>query len=142
MILWAVRIAAIASGCKPDVFGLRGFESLTAHIMKNLKNIKDLRISVKDIKEFLKDYRIDKVEDEFRRRVVTLIIASLGIVTALAWDSTLKEIYIRLFGDLDLLSDKIFYSLAITLLSVIVSVMVGKSFIKKKTKKKSLRDGK
>jgi len=110
--------------------------------MKNLKNIKDLRISVKDIKEFLKDYRIDKVEDEFRRRVVTLIIASLGIVTALAWDSTLKEIYIRLFGDLDLLSDKIFYSLAITLLSVIVSVMVGKSFIKKKTKKKSLRDGK
>lgn len=29
--VWAVRIVAIALGCKPSTFGLQGFESLTSH---------------------------------------------------------------------------------------------------------------
>lgn len=29
--MWSDRIAAIAAGCNPAVFGLRGFESLSLH---------------------------------------------------------------------------------------------------------------
>ena len=96
---------------------------------------KEIKISSKDIREFLEEYKINKIENEFNKRVITLIIASLGLITALAWDETLKDIYVKLFGNLDNLSSKIFYSLTITLLSVIISIIATKKIRKRNRRK-------
>ena len=68
--------------------------------------------------------------------MVTITVASLGFITVLAWDDTLKLLYKELFGDVDTLGSKFLYSLLVTFVAVAVSIILGKLFLKKKRKEK------
>jgi len=40
----------------------------------------------------LEKYEIERIRDNVRERVLTIIIASLGLMAALAWDEALKHL--------------------------------------------------
>jgi ABC-type spermidine/putrescine transport system permease subunit II len=61
---------------------------------------------------------------------MTLVIASLGLMTALAWDDTLRTIFGLIFKEASL-GEKILYSLIVTLIAVIVSLIIGKWLLNK-----------
>ncbi len=71
---------------------------------------------------------------EFTSRIVTIIIAGLGLITALAWDEVLKDVYIHFSEYFDGLNQRLGYAIFITIFSVIVSVVIGRIFIRKKRK--------
>lgn len=65
--------------------------------------------------------------------LVTLIIGSLGLISALAWDTFLKEMFNHIFGESTLRTEFI-YAITITIVTVVVTVILGKIF--KNTKEK------
>ena len=71
---------------------------------------------------------------EFISRIVTIVIAGLALITALAWDEVLKEIYVYFSGYLNGINQRLGYALFITIFSVIISVILGRILIKKKRK--------
>ena len=87
--------------------------------------------------EELMDNMIDKksmreIKNEFIGRVVTIVIAGLALITALAWDETLKGVFTYFFGELTGLNNKLLYALTVTFFAVVVSIIIGKIFLKKK----------
>ncbi len=85
--------------------------------------------------ELLKQFELDQIHRQFFDRLVILAIASLGLITALAWDETLREIFRRIFGNDGSLSDKILYTVVITLIAVTISLLLGKLSFKSKKRK-------
>ena len=84
--------------------------------------------------EMLQQFELRQVHWQFIDRLVTLAVASLGLITALAWDETLREIFKNIFGESESLSNKILYSVLITIVAVAVSIILGKVFIRTKKK--------
>ncbi len=94
------------------------------------------RLSFDETKELFKELSVHNFTNEFSSRIVTLVIASLGLTTALAWDDTLKELFHALFGPGDSLTDKLFYSTSVTLLAVVVTLVLARILKGKFNKKK------
>ncbi len=76
------------------------------------------------VEEFLKRYELQKVHIDFMQRVILLVIAGLGLITALAWDEMFKEIFKELFGDLPSLEERLIYALFLTLGTVTVTIIL------------------
>ncbi len=72
---------------------------------------------------------------EFLSRVVTIIIAGLALITALAWDETFKDIFAHFFGEITTLEQKLKYAALITLFAIVVSFIVSKIFLNKNKNK-------
>lgn len=83
-------------------------------------------LSFDETKELLKELKVNHVADQFSNRVITLVIASLGLTTALAWDDTLKELFRTIFGSGETLSNKLFYSVSVTLIAVIITLVLAR----------------
>lgn len=81
------------------------------------------------IKDISKDIKI-----EFLSRSITIIIAGLGLITVLAWDEALKDLYKELVHGSESLLGKFGYALIITLIAVIVTVVLTKLLAKRKIK--------
>jgi NADH:ubiquinone oxidoreductase subunit H len=77
-------------------------------------------------KSFFEEYKITKKRDDFIFRLGTLFIASLGLVTALAWEDAARSTFTEIFGPLDNIADKLLYAIIITALAVIISISIGK----------------
>jgi hypothetical protein len=93
-----------------------------------------LNLESKDMGEFerfIKEYELDRLHTDFLNRWITLIIASLSLITALAWDDLFKSVFIGFFGHLNELSQKVLYSTILTILTILVTVILGKFFMKK-----------
>jgi hypothetical protein len=84
-------------------------------------------LNFEETKELLRDLKVDRVADQFSNRVITLVIASLGLTTALAWDDTLKQLFHAIFGSSDTLADKLLYSILITLIAVIITLVLARA---------------
>lgn len=91
------------------------------------------RINSYTTQEFL-DESIRDIKTDFTGRLVTIIIAALGLITALAWDRTLEDLFTEFFGPLDSLSHKLMYASIVTVLAVFATVLLRKFFIKEKEK--------
>ena len=80
---------------------------------------------------FIEDESIHDIKLDFMARLVTILIGALGLITALAWDRTLEDVFAEYFGPLSTLSKKVTYATVITLLAVVVTLILRRSFIKK-----------
>jgi uncharacterized membrane protein len=89
-------------------------------------------ISFEETKELLEELKIQRVADTFWNRIITLLIASLGLTTALAWDDTLRELFNALTGGDQSLLDKFLYSIIITLIAVILTIIFARLVRNKK----------
>lgn len=92
-------------------------------------------IGLNDFKEFMHEYELERVHTEFMSKVVTLSLASLGLITALAWDDTLRALLHEIYDETPTLGERALYALAITFLAVALSIIIGKLLSKSKLKK-------
>lgn len=91
-------------------------------------------INVARSEEFLADEMVHDIKTDFLGRLVTIIIAGMGLITALAWDRTLEDLFIEFFGPLNSLSSKVIYASVITIFAVAVSLFLRRIFISKEVK--------
>jgi len=84
--------------------------------------------------KFLEKYEVQRIRDNFKERVLTIIIASLGLIAALAWDDALKHLFEHIFGGAGTLTEEILYAVIITIIAAAISVYLGKVFTKDKEK--------
>ncbi|SRR5258708_7464233 len=101
----------------------------------NLHNFE--KPSMHRTEEFIDEIAFKKVKTEFMEHIMTLLIASMGLITVFAWDETLKSFFEKVFGPLQSLKDKFLYSILITFIAVTTSFILGKIYLKKR--KKGLR---
>ena len=100
-----------------------------------MKETENLGISIDDIERAIQEHS-NEIQEQFLSKMVTLIIAGFGLITVLAWDKVLEDIFLKIFGQNEItLISKILYALAITLLATVASVFISKYFIKKDTKR-------
>tara|TARA_Y100000310_G_scaffold335643_1_gene418177 strand:+ start:183 stop:404 length:222 start_codon:yes stop_codon:yes gene_type:complete len=59
-------------------------------------------------------------------KLVTLITAAFGFVAALAWNDTIKAIFITMFGEQSNIPAMITYAILVTIIAVIVTVYLAK----------------
>lgn len=105
--------------------------------MENNNNIGGSeRFTPENFKEFLKEYRIEKTKDDLVYKASTLVIASLGLVAALAWEDAAKNIFQNIFGPLDSAGAKVFYAIIATVIAVAASIMLRRIAVKKAVKSK------
>lgn len=90
------------------------------------------RINSHTSEEFLEAQKVADIKTDFATRLVTIMLAALGLITALAWDRTLEDIFTNFFGPLNRLSIKILYAVLITLLTVTLTIFLRRIFIIKK----------
>lgn len=84
------------------------------------------------IEEFIKHYEIKRIQADFMERLTLLVIAGLGLITALAWDDFFKDLFARLFSGAESVQNKLIYALFLTVFTAGVTVLIGKIFRKKK----------
>ena len=92
------------------------------------------KIEVSEVEKFLETYELHRIHSHIFERVATLIIAALGLIAALAWDEALRGIFEQLFQGEETILEKISYALVITVIATIVSVILGKLYIKRRKK--------
>ncbi len=84
------------------------------------------------LEEFAKKYEIHRLHVDFFERLIFLVIAGLGLITALAWDEFFKDVFVRFFGSIEGASQRLLYALLLTLLTVIVTLFLRKGFKRRK----------
>ena len=94
------------------------------------------RINSDRAEEFMNEENVLDIKTDFMDRLVTIIIAALGLITALAWDRTLEDIFTEYFGPLTSLSHKIIYAGVITVIAVTVTIFLRRMFIRKEKKRR------
>jgi hypothetical protein len=96
-----------------------------------------IEISIPTAEEFVENIKHSSSKDiqtEFIGRIVIIIIAGLGLISVLAWDEALKDFYKEIVKNSESLAGKFGYAIVITLLSVIVSIILTRAFMKNKIK--------
>lgn len=89
-------------------------------------------MGMSEMEKFLKRYEIVRLKDDFVQKIVLMVIAALGFISAIAWDQTLKLIFIEIFGSLDSVGEKLLYAIIITVIAVLLSIILTRAFLKKK----------
>ena len=94
-----------------------------------------IEVSIPTAEDFLEGIKKTDAQDiktEFVGRIVIIIIAGLGLITVLAWDEALKDLYKAIVTNSESLFGKFGYAIIITLVSVLVSIILTRAFMKKK----------
>jgi len=87
-----------------------------------------------ELDELFKKYELRRMRDSFFERTAILIIAAAGLIAALAWEDALKQLFKDIFGEISTTTEKIFYSLVVTGIAVLISLSLGKAIKKRVTK--------
>ena len=95
------------------------------------QGVGESKIGLKEVQDFLEKYEVRNVKNAFLDKIATLLFIALGLVAALAWEETFKEIFAYFFDDLNSIGQKALYAILITFIAVIVSVLFGKYIINK-----------
>lgn len=93
-------------------------------------NIKE-QFDIDKMEEFVSKEDFLNTKIEFMHRMITIIIAGLGLIAVLAWDEALKHLFNVIFKEEGTLWADIGYALVITVFGTIVSIYLRKIFIKK-----------
>ena len=96
----------------------------------------DIKVSIEDIKSFLQETELHRVQNEFFNRLVTILIAALGLVTALAWDDVLRELFAQYLSTESSIMQRLYYAVTITFIATFLSLVLGKFFLRRGKKNK------
>lgn len=100
--------------------------------MTNNEQNDPFELGISQMEKFMEKYEIRNIRNDFFQKISLLIIASIGFVSAIAWDQALKLIFIEFFGSIDSVWQKILYAVIITIIAVLISIILTKFFLKKK----------
>lgn len=99
---------------------------------ENKKAEEDTELSFKQITKLFENYEFRHFKYDFFEKIALLIISALGFVTALAWGEAAKITFQQIFGNFTTIIQRFIYAGAITVLAVILSLTIGKLFIRKR----------
>lgn len=68
----------------------------------------------------------EELKKEVSNKITALITAAFGLVAALAWNDTIKTLFVTLFGTADNLWAMLAYALIVTLIAVWVTMKIPK----------------
>ena len=89
---------------------------------------------IAEFEKFMEKHELRRVRSDVLERVITLVIAALGLIAALAWDEALRQLFDELFGGRDTIWGKISYALLITVIAAFISVQLGQWLSKRRGK--------
>jgi hypothetical protein len=92
------------------------------------------KFDTSEVEKFFKKYELKRIHTDVVERVITLVIAALGLIAALAWDDALKNIFEQIFGGAGTILEEVSYAIVITVIAALISVWLGKLFLKHKDK--------
>jgi hypothetical protein len=72
------------------------------------------------------DEHVRDLHDEFVRRVAMIAIAAVGLITALAWDDFLQELFKAIFSEGMTLGVRFLYAIALTMIAASFAIAVRK----------------
>ena len=58
-------------------------------------------------------------------KLAALITAAFGLVAALAWNDTIKAIFLRVFGTAEGIGPLLTYAVIVTIIAVFVTIWIG-----------------
>ena len=115
------------------------------NIENPIENIKEFtkentNISLDKLEDILKKYELENIHSDFVEKISLLVIAALGIITAVSWDQVLKMVALSVFDGVSDAWLKLLYAVSVTTLTVMVSIILNKIFMKrgKKASKKNI----
>jgi uncharacterized membrane protein len=94
------------------------------------------KLTVIELEKILEQYEVQRIHTDVFEKIIILVIASLGLITALAWDTALGSLFKKIFNGQETLTEELTYAVVVTLIAAVVSVILGRS-IKQKGNKKS-----
>ena len=86
------------------------------------------------MEEFLNDKNVRNLRIDFIERIVTIVIAGLGLIAVLAWDDALKHLFHEIFAEESTLVQEFLYAVVLTVLASLVAVGLGRAVIRKRHK--------
>jgi len=92
------------------------------------------KFEISEMEKFLEKHELHHIHSDVLERIITLVIAALGLIAALAWDDALRHIFENIFGGKGTLLEEISYAIVITIFAALISVQLGKLFSKRKGK--------
>lgn len=85
---------------------------------------------IKELKDKL-EKEIKQVKEEFKEKVITLVLGGFGLVAALAWNEAIKTFFETIFPKTSALIGKFVYAIIVTFIVVILSLQLKKILEKK-----------
>ncbi len=67
------------------------------------------------------------MKKEVMKQISALVVAAFGLVAALAWNDTIKEIFRVVFGEQSTVSAMLVYAILVTIIAVVVTIWVAKA---------------
>ncbi len=92
------------------------------------------KLKTTELEKILKEYELNRIHTDVVEKIIILVIASFGLITALAWDTALASFFKKLFGGEQTLLEEMSYALVITIIAAAVSVLLSRSLRRKKSK--------
>ena len=87
-----------------------------------------------ELEKFLEKWELQHLHYDVLGRIVTLVIAAMGLIAALAWDEALRHIFDTFFTTKGTILEEVLYAVIITIIVALISVRLGKSFRKNNKK--------
>lgn len=85
-----------------------------------------------DKKKFKPLKEIEETKKAAKERMLTLILAGFGLVAALAWNDAIQTLFKVLFPKSEGVIGKFIYAIIVTIIVVIISLQLKKTFEKNK----------
>jgi hypothetical protein len=92
--------------------------------MPEIHDAGEKHVSKNDLEQLLEKYEVWHVRNTFIERLMTVSIAGIGIIAALAWDDAFKAIAGTLFQDTSTITAKLTYAVFLTLLATVISLIL------------------
>jgi len=67
------------------------------------------------------------MKKEVIEKLAALVTAAFGLVAALAWNDTIKAIFMQVFGTAEGVWSMLIYAVVVTIIAVIVTIQIGKA---------------
>lgn len=80
---------------------------------------------------FFEESAVREVKTKLFNHMTTIVIASLSLISALAWEEALHDLYELYFHNSQTILGKFGYAVLVTLITVIISVIIGRGYIKR-----------
>lgn len=84
------------------------------------------KMHIAEMEKFLERHELRHFHTDIWERIITLVIAAMGLIAALAWDKTLHRIFEELFGHAGSVWEELAYAIVVTALAAFISLKLGK----------------
>ncbi len=67
------------------------------------------------------------MQQEIIDKITTLMATAFGLVAALAWNNTIKLIFLKVFGEKNTIISMLIYAIVVTIIAVIATIWLTKA---------------